>query len=125
VLKSGEMPPKDEPQLTTQQHQTLTAWVSRAVKHAVEAGRDTSGRVVLRRLNRLEYQYTMFDLLGLEMDYTRDLPPDSVSADGFTNDGNPLNMSAMQLEYYLDTARRAFDRMIVTGEAQKWPSKSK
>ncbi|MDA1230269.1 MAG: DUF1592 domain-containing protein [Planctomycetota bacterium] len=117
VLKSGEMPPKDEPQLTAQQHQTLIAWVSAAVKQAIEAGRDTSGRVVLRRLNRLEYQNTMFDLLGLEMDYTRDLPPDSVSADWFTNDGSALNMSAIQLEYYLDTARRALDRIIVSGEA--------
>jgi hypothetical protein len=111
------MPPEDEPQLTTLQHQTLTSWVAAAVKHAVEAGRDTSGRVVIRRLNRLEYQNSMFDLLGLEMDYTRDLPPDSVSADGFTNDGSVLNMSAMQLEYYLDTARRALDRVIVSGEA--------
>lgn len=117
VLKSAEMPPKDEPQLSIQQHQTLTTWISAAVKHAIEAGRDTSGRVVLRRLNRVEYQNTMFDLLGLEMDYTRDLPPDSVSADGFTNDGSSLNMSAMQLEYYLDTARRALDRVIVNGKA--------
>jgi mono/diheme cytochrome c family protein len=116
VLKSGEMPPEDKPQLTVQQLQILTTWVSDAVQHAIESGRDTSGRVVLRRLNRLEYQNTMFDLLGLEMDYTRDLPPDSVSEDGFTNDGSSLNMSAMQLEYYLDTARRAFDRVIVSGE---------
>jgi mono/diheme cytochrome c family protein len=117
VLNSGDMPPHDEPQLTTQQHETLTQWVSAAIKDALEAGRDTSGRAVLRRLNRLEYQNTMFDLLGLEMDYTRDLPPDSVSADGFTNDGRSLNMSAMQLEYYLDTARRALERVIVSGDA--------
>ena len=117
VLNAGEMPPTDERQLTAQQHQTLTTWISTKVKHAIEAGRDTSGRAVLRRLNRLEYQNTMSDLLSLEMDYTRDLPPDSVSADGFTNDGSALNMSAMQLEYYLDTARRALDRVIVSGEA--------
>jgi len=117
VLKSGEMPPVDETPLTTQQHHAISTWISAAVKHAIEAGRDTSGRVVLRRLNRLEYQNTMFELLGLEMDYTRDLPPDSASADGFTNDGSSLNMSAMQLEVYLDTARRALDRVIASGEA--------
>lgn len=117
VLNSGQMPPEGEPQLTAEQHQTLTTWISATVTQAVEAGRGTSGRVVLRRLNRLEYQNTMFDLLGLEMDYTRDLPPDSVSADGFANDGSALRMSAMQLEYYLDSARRALDRIIVTGAA--------
>ncbi len=117
VLKSGEMPPKDEKQLSEKDRQTLTNWISAAITRAVDAGRDTSGRVVLRRLNRLEYQNTMFDLLGLDMDYTRDLPPDGVSADGFTNDGSSLQMSAIQLEYYLETARRALDRTIVSGDA--------
>lgn len=117
VLKSGEMPPKDEKQLTEKDRQTLTNWISAAITRAVDAGRDTSGRVVLRRLNRLEYQNTMFDLLDLDMDYTRDLPPDGVSADGFTNDGSSLQMSAIQLEYYLETARRALDRVIVSGDA--------
>lgn len=115
VLNSGQMPPDDQPQLTPEQHQKLTAWISGTVRQAIDAGRETSGRVVLRRLNRVEYQNTMFDLLGLEMDYTRDLPPDSVSADGFANDGSALRMSAIQLEYYLDSARRALDHVIVSG----------
>lgn len=119
VLQSGEMPPQDEPQLTEAQLQTLVHWISGQIRAAVDATRDTSGRTVLRRLNRVEYQNTMFDLLGLDMDYTRDLPPDSVSADGFTNDGRALSMSAMQLEYYLDSARRALDRVIVAGTAPK------
>ena len=82
VLNAGEMPPEDEKQLTAEQRKTLTTWISTAIRKAVEAQRDTSGRVVLRRLNRVEYQNTMFDLLGLDMDYARDLPPDAVSASG-------------------------------------------
>lgn len=117
ALNSGEMPPEDEKQLTELQRQTLTTWIDARIKEAIDARRNTSGRVVLRRLNRTEYQNTMFDLLGLEMDYTRDLPPDGVSPDGFTNDGSSLRMSAIQLEYYLDTARRALDRIIVSGPA--------
>ena len=117
VLHSGEMPPQEEPQLTEVEHETLVRWISGKIREAVEATRDTSGRAVLRRLNRVEYQNTMLDLLGLDMDYTRDLPPDSVSADGFTNDGRALGMSAMQLEYYLDAARRALDRVIVSAAA--------
>lgn len=117
VLKSGEMPPEEEKQLTHPQRQTLTKWLDAAIREAVDAGRNTNGRVVLRRLNRTEYQNTMFDLLGLEMDYTRDLPPDGVSPDGFSNDGSSLRMSAIQLEYYLETARRGLDRVIVSGPA--------
>ncbi len=58
----------------------------------------------------------MQDLLGLEMDYTRDLPPDAPSRSGFTNDAQAMQMSPMQLETYLDNARRALDRVIVIGE---------
>jgi len=117
VLQAGEMPPEDEKQLSAKQREALTGWVSASIKKAIEAQRETSGRVVLRRLNRVEYQNTMYDLLGLEMDYARDLPPDAISASGFRNEGLALRMSAIQFEYYLDTARRALDRVIVSGPA--------
>jgi hypothetical protein len=116
VLQASEMPPQDEPQLSSQQLRTVTDWVAGAIKQALEARRATDGRVVLRRLNRREYQHTMHELLGLEMDYARDLPPDAMSADGFRNNGLSLQMSSLQLEYYLATARRALDRVIVQGE---------
>ena len=117
VLNAGEMPPDDEPQLSSEQLQVLTDWISSLIKQSLEAGRTTDGRVVMRRLNRIEYQNTMQDLLGLDMDYVRDLPPDAMSADGFQNDGRSLQMSSLQFEYYLATARRALDRVIVTGDA--------
>ena len=117
VLDAAEMPPEDEEQLTTEERRILTTWVRGAVDHYIESNRSTNGRVVQRRLNRLEYQNTMTDLLGLKMDYARDLPPDPPSEDGFQNDGRALRMSGLQLEYYLDTARRALDRIIIPGEA--------
>ena len=119
VLQAGEMPPEDAKQLTAKQRELLVRWVNAAISEALAAQRKTSGRVVLRRLNRVEYQNTMRDLLGLDMDYTRDLPPDPASSDGFKNNGRSLQMSGIQLEYYLDTARRALDRVIVTGLAPK------
>jgi hypothetical protein len=119
TLNAGEMPPADEKQLSAAERTTLTTWISDAIRRAVDARRDSDGRVVLRRLNRTEYQNTMTDLLGLEMDYARDLPPDPVSADGFLNDGHSLQMTSLQLEYYLQTARRALDRVLVVGPAPK------
>lgn len=119
VLNAAEMPPRNQKPLSKQQRSTLTRWVSAAVDAAVKARRKTDGRVVMRRLNRIEYRNTMFDLLGLEMDYDRDLPPDAVSADGFRNNGRSLRMSAIQIEYFLQTARRALGRIIVTGPAPK------
>ena len=119
VLNTAEMPPEDEPQLSSEQHQTLTEWVAKSIKEAVDARCKTDGRVVMRRLNRIEYQNTMRDLLGFEMDYVSDLPPDAISADGFQNDARSLQMSPLQLEYYLTAARRALDRVIVSGDRPK------
>jgi hypothetical protein len=115
AVQANEMPPPDEEPLSAAHLATVTQWVSKSIQVAVAERRKTDGRVVVRRLNRIEYQHTMQDLLGLEMDYARDLPPDAVSADGFHNNGRSLQMSSLQLEYYLATARRAMDRVIVQG----------
>ncbi len=125
VLDAAEMPPEDEAQLTEDELKILTTELRSQLSAADEASRRTQGRVVMRRLNRQEYQNTMTDLLGIDMDYALDLPPDAVSTDGFTNNGQSLQMSAIQLEYYLANARRALDRAIVTGDApevvrQEW-----
>lgn len=117
VLQRGEMPPEDEPQPSDQERGILTGWISGKIKQALSVQRDAQGIPTLRRLNRVEYQNTMTDLLGLEMNYTRDLPPDAVSADGFLNDAAALQMSPLQLEYYLNTARGALERVIVSGPA--------
>ena len=116
VLQTNEMPPPDEKQLSSEQLSTATNWLSLAIQSALAERRKTDGRIVLRRLNRVEYQNTMEDLLGLEMDYARDLPPDGMSAEGFRNNGRSLQISSLQLEYYLATARRALDRAIVQHE---------
>lgn len=113
VLQANEMPPPDEKQLSSEELKTTTHWLSNAIQTALVERRKTDGRIVLRRLNRVEYQHTMEDLLGLEMDYARDLPPDGMSAEGFRNNGRSLQISSLQLEYYLATARRALDRVIV------------
>ena len=97
----GEMPPEDEPQLTSEERATLTQWLNSELKRAAKALQNTGGQTVLRRLNRAEYQYTMTALLGLEMDYAKDLPSDARSAEGFKNNGASLGMTALQVENYL------------------------
>lgn len=114
VLNRGDMPPEDEPQPSAEQRKLLTDWIRTSIDEAVKARRSTGGLTVMRRLNRTEYQNTMRDLLDFEMDYVRDLPPEGLSPDGFRNNGLSLRMTGMQLEYYLESARKALDRVIVT-----------
>ena len=73
----------------------------------------------MRRLNRAEYQYTMTDLLGFDMDYSGEFPSDAISADGFRNNGASLGMSALQIENYFKAARKALGFVLVEGEQQE------
>lgn len=114
VLNLGEMPPEDEAPLTTKERDMLASWITEQIEHAVRVRRSTGGQVVIRRLNRTEYRNTMRDLLGLDLNYGPNLLPDSPGEDGFTNNGSALGMSALQLESYLEAARSALSRAIVT-----------
>ena len=117
VLNRGEMPPPEAPPLSPGDRTAFLEWLADEFRNADESRLDQGGSVVMRRLNRVEYQNTMRDLLGLEIDYVRNLPPDEVSPDGFTNNGSALRMSALQLEHYLHAARSGLSRAIVEGPA--------
>ncbi|MEK6258860.1 MAG: DUF1592 domain-containing protein [Planctomycetota bacterium] len=69
------------------------------------------GRVVLRRLNRTEYQNTVRDLLGIDVDLKELLPLDS-SAGGFDNVGEALHISSFLMDRYLDAADKALNVAI-------------
>ena len=116
-INLGEMPPEDEPQPTEEQRKVITQWITAELKRAAAAKKSTSGRTVLRRLNRYEYNNTLRDLLGFELDFASDLPPDPPSEQGFKNNGVALRMSPLQVEYYLQAARRAMRKAIVVGPA--------
>ena len=69
------------------------------------------GRVVLRRLNRTEYQNTVRDLLGIDVDLKELLPLDN-SAGGFDNVGEALHISSFLMDRYLDAADKALNVAI-------------
>ena len=72
-VQSGEMPPKNEARPDPVQSQAFTRKLSARLNEAA-ARRRAEGRVVLRRLNRTEYENTVRDLLDpavLELAITR------------------------------------------------------
>ncbi len=115
ALSVGAMPPRGAPRMPPDARAAVLEWLSGRFRAAEESRNESRGVVVMRRLNRIEYQNTMRDLLGLDVDYTRNLPPDELSRDGFANNGAALRMSAMQLEHYLSAARDGLRRAIVEG----------
>ena len=119
LINLGEMPPEEAKQLSTKERSSLLVWLNEVIEHAAKVRQSKDGRVVVRRLNKAEYQNTMRDLFDLDIVYGRDLPPDGVSIDNMRNNGSTLRMSAIQMEYYLAAARDALDQVIVSTPAPK------
>lgn len=118
-LNTGTMPPEDEPQPSAEQRETLTAWVTAELKHAAEIRRSTGGRNVLRRLTRYEYNNTLRDLLGIDLDFAQDLPPEGTAKEGFKNNSAVLITSSLHLEYFQRIARSGLEKALVPGPQPK------
>jgi hypothetical protein len=112
-IQAGEMPPKSRPRPSRQDVEAVSAWISGQVQ-AAEAARRAEGRVVLRRLNRVEYENTVRDLLGIHIELQELLPLDG-SAAGFDNVAEALHTSSFLMEKYLEAADTALSLAIANG----------
>lgn len=109
-VDAGTMPPKTKPRPTDAEAKALVKWVD-----AAEARRRTTqGRVTLRRLNRVEYENTIRDLFGIDIELQELLPADA-TANGFDNNGEALHVSSFLLEKYLEAADTALGKAIANG----------
>ncbi len=109
-IKAGEMPPEERPRPTEHDVQILSDWINVKVK-AADAKRAAEGRVVLRRLNRVEYENSVRDLLEVPVKLKEELPRDS-AAEGFDNVGSALHVSSFLMEKYLEAADKALNLAI-------------
>ena len=71
------------------------------------------GRVTIRRLNRTEYDYTIRDLIGIDLRTARSSFPSDDVGEGFDNIGDVLSLPPLLLEKYLDAATNILDKAIV------------
>ena len=113
-VQGGTMPPKEKPRPPAKEVQALTDWISQRTAEAEAARSAAQGRVVLRRLNRAEYQNTVRDLLGVEVDL-QDLLPIDETTNGFDNIAEALHVSSYLIENYLEAADRVLDAAIASG----------
>jgi mono/diheme cytochrome c family protein len=111
-VRDGEMPPEDKPRPPQEASKQVLDWVQGALLAADRAAQKKDGRVVLRRLNRIEYQNTLRDLLKIDVEL-KDLLPEDESADGFDNIAEALHISPGLMERYLQAAEAALDAAIV------------
>lgn len=105
-LAKGEMPPPKKRQPSPEAKRTALAELRSALTRAAKEQSD----VVLRRLNRREYQNTVRDLFATDVT-VNGLPEDS-SLDGFDNVGEGLAVSAEAMQAYLSAADQVLDAVF-------------
>jgi hypothetical protein len=111
------MPPRAKPQPSADEARVLREWIGAklaAVAAADASSQRSEGRAQLRRLNRVEYNNTLRDLLGINVDLKPLLPEDDVVA-GFDNVGTGLQITRIHQERYLEAAEAALNAAIATG----------
>jgi len=104
-IDSGDMPPSKQPRPNPAAAKRLIDWAADALR------KSTSRLPAMRRMNRVEYEHTVQDLLGIDTPLADMLPEDS-AVQGFDNVAGGLGLSAILLERYLEAANVAFDGAI-------------
>ena len=104
-LRTGEMPPEDEIRPEPEDLARITTWIGHEVETADAAAPPRPGHVVLRRLNRAEYNNTIRDLVGVDLRPADEFPQDDTGY-GFDTIGAVLTVPPVLMEKYLAASER-------------------
>ncbi len=118
MINSGEMPPKEEEQLSDEERRMLVDWITASVQNAIKI-KKSSQAAVIRRLTKKQYTNSLNNLLSVSVDFGDVLPDDEKSEMGFSNNGHELQISPLHIEYYKQIAREALDKAITPVEKPK------
>ncbi|MCG6156359.1 DUF1592 domain-containing protein [Rubinisphaera margarita] len=112
-IVKGEMPPEDAEQPSADQRESFVQVLDQTLVAASRASQQNHGRTQFRRMNRVEYEHTLRDLLSLpELEVREMLPPDG-EASGFDTVGSALELSYVQIARYLQASNAAIDEAMV------------
>ena len=95
----------------------VVTWVQAIRAEEIKSSAGDPGVVPARRLSNAEYNYTIRDLTGQDMQLTREFPVDPANTAGFDNSAESLTMSPALLNKYLNAARQAANRLVLTPDA--------
>jgi hypothetical protein len=116
-LTAKEMPPKPMPAPPAEVSEQVISWIRAVRAEEMRKSAGDPGPVLARRLSNAEYNYTIRDLTGQDMQVTREFPVDPSNTAGFDNSGESLTMSPALLNKYLQAARAVANRMVLTPDS--------
>lgn len=101
-LRGRLMPPPGNPQPDQALVDGFIKWAEASLDRSARLPK--AGHVGIQRLNRTEYAAAVKDLLGVDIDTTKYLPPE-IQVDGFDNIAAALSVSPAFLDQYVGAAR--------------------
>lgn len=113
-LEAKDMPPKPVPQPPSEQTAKVVEWIRALRAEEIRKFAGDPGLVPARRLSNAEYNYTIRDLTGQDLQVTREFPVDPANPAGFDNSGESLTMSPALLNKYLQAARSVASHLVLT-----------
>jgi len=125
AVEMEEMPPtKASPQPSDKERELLIGWLAGSIDSIANASNNDPGLVVAPRLNHLEYDLVIEDLIGHDVHAAEFFPRDSGGGEGFTNVGEDLAVEVGLLENWLEGARQVMDHArIFPVRGVEWQAK--
>ena len=114
------MPPDDAEQPTDEERELIAQWILDDALKVDCVGPERPGRVTIRRLNRHEYDNTIRDLFGVDLQLAQTFPSDDVGY-GFDNIGDVLSVSPVLFERYVDAADEIVRTIIASTDVEAAP----
>jgi len=111
VLKNDLMPPAHKKQLSDADKAAVIAWIQK-VEFKYDPLKPDPGKVVIRRLNREEYNNTINDLFDIKINLKEEFPSDDTGF-GFDNIGSVLTTSPLLTEKYINATEKILERLFL------------
>ena len=109
-VRTGMMPPAEGDPLDPEEKKHLLDWLERNPL-GIDRNNPNPGRVTIRRHNRIEYQATIKDLMGISFEAAEQFPPDDTGY-GFDTIGDVLTISPLLAERYFQTAKKLMAQAV-------------
>lgn len=112
-VEREEMPPHDSEQPSSEERKKLTDWIRAVRRSEAERTAGDPGSVPARRLSNAEYNYSIRDLTGVDIQPTKEFPVDPANEAGFDNSAESLSMSPGLFNKYLTAARFVAEHLVL------------
>ena len=111
-VRAGEMPPPKKPRPDPKQLDAAMTELAQALTATDISRQERDGRALLRRLNRVEFENSLRDLLAMPTLKLKDDLPQDGSAHGFDRLSAGLDISFVHMESYLAAVNKALNAAL-------------